>query len=114
MYVKKCWNVLKLFDGIEAKKMDKSLKEKGFVVESSHHKYYRYYTISEKKTHIKTKMSHGSRRKDIDKNLESYMAQQCKLSTGDFRKLIECSIDRVAYEELIKRELSGLEKPSIR
>ena len=85
-------------------KVDQSLKKKGFVVESGDHKYYRYYTLSDKKTNIRTKMSHGNRKKDVDKNLESSMASQCKLSRNDFKKLIECSISQAEYEKLVEEK----------
>ena len=87
------------------KEVAQSLKGKGFFVESGDHDYYRYHTLSDKRTHIRTKISHGSKPNYINKNLESFMAEQCKLSTRDFRKLIDCSINQIEYEELIENEL---------
>jgi len=43
-----------------------------------------------------TKTNHGAR--EIDDNLLSQMAKQCKLSNKNFGMLIDCPLDRDSYE----------------
>lgn len=76
--------------------VEKSLQAKGFRPREGDHNYFNYYSKAGKKTAIFTKTSHGAR--EIDDNLLSRMAKQCKLSNKDFGLLIECPLDRDAYE----------------
>ena len=90
---------------LNTKIVAQSLKKKGFVEEPDHdHKFYWYHTLDKKETHIFTKISHGSK-KDIKKYILSAMARQCKVSTGNFKKLIECSMDQAEYEKLVEERL---------
>lgn len=74
----------------------KSLLAKGFRARQGDHCYFNYYSRAGKKTAVFTKTSHGAR--EIDDNLLSRMARQCKLSNKDFGLLIDCPLDRDAYE----------------
>jgi len=76
--------------------VEKSLLAKGFRAKEGDHNYFNYYSKAGKKTAVFTKTSHGAR--EIDDNLLSRMAKQCKLSNKDFGLLIECPLDRDTYE----------------
>lgn len=55
-----------------------------------------------------TKTSHGGRQ--IDDNLLSMMARQCRLSSKDFALLLDCPMDRDSYErQLVEKDF--LEAP---
>lgn len=76
--------------------VEKSLLAKGFRAREGDHCYFNYYSKAGKKTVVFTKTSHGAR--EIDDNLLSRMARQCRLSNKDFGLLIDCPLDRDAYE----------------
>uniref|UniRef100_E6QX56 YcfA-like protein n=1 Tax=mine drainage metagenome TaxID=410659 RepID=E6QX56_9ZZZZ len=76
--------------------VEKSLLMKGFKAKEGDHNYFNYYSKVGKKTAVFTKTSHGAR--EIDDNLLSRMAKQCKLSNKDFSLLVDCPLDRDAYE----------------
>ena len=76
--------------------VEKSLLAKGFRAKEGDHNYFNYYSKAGKKTAVFTKTSHGAR--EIDDSLLSRMSKQCKLSNKDFGLLIDCPLDRDAYE----------------
>ena len=78
--------------------MESALEAKGFRRRESHHSYFVYYTEEGAKTPIQTKTSHGKSGADIPNGLIGRMARQCKLRTGDFRALVDCSLSQTAYE----------------
>ena len=57
-----------------------------------------------KKTPVRTKTSHGSSHRDIGSEIASRMARQCRLSSGDFERLVDCSLSQAEYEELLTRQ----------
>ena len=78
-----------------------ALIRKGFVLsETDHHKLV-YFTLDHRKTSVWTKTSHGTSYKDIaDPNL-ARMARQCRLSSRDFARLLDCPLSREDYEEML-------------
>jgi len=77
--------------------VEKSLEAKGFQrPKGGDHNYFHYYSTTGKKTAVFTKTSHGAR--EIDDSLLGRMARQCKLTRGDFDRLIDCPLDRNGYE----------------
>lgn len=76
--------------------VEKSLLAKGFRAKEGDHNYFNYYSRAGKKTAVFTKTSHGAR--EIDDSLLSRMSKQCKLNNKDFGLLIDCPLDRDAYE----------------
>ena len=81
--------------------MESALEAKGFRRRASHHTYFVYYTAEGAKTLIRTKTSHGRGGADIPGGLSARMARQCKLRTADFRALVDCSLSRQGYENLL-------------
>lgn len=90
--------------------VEKSLLAKGFRAKEGDHTYFNYYSKAGKKTAVFTKTSHGTR--EIDDNLLSRMAKQCKLNNKDFGLLIDCPLDRDAYEAKLIA-LGTIEAPPI-
>jgi hypothetical protein len=76
--------------------VEHSLTAKGFHPREGDHNYFNYYSKAGKKTAVFTKTSHGAR--EIDDSLLGRMAKQCRLSRGDFDRLIDCPLDRDGYE----------------
>ena len=90
----------------ERREVEKSLKEKGFEREDGDHRFFRYYSLSDKRrTRIRTKTSHGSKKKDISKDIASQMAKQCKLDSKSFSKFIDCSLSQKEYQKIVEEKL---------
>lgn len=79
--------------------VEKSLLKKGFLAGGGDHNFFIYHSKVGKKTIVRTKTSHGG--KDVDDNLLSQMAKQCKLTNKDFGRLIDCPLSRDDYEALL-------------
>jgi len=78
-----------------------ALKRKGFVQSEKDHVKLHYVNTAGKRTRVWTKVSRGTKYKDIvDPNL-SRMARQCKLSNRDFEKLLDCPLSREEYEDML-------------
>ena len=80
-----------------------SLIKKGFVQQDGYkdHYFFTYYTKNGKKTDIFTKLSRGSSYKTIGDPLLASMAKQCRLDKKNFLNLIDCPLDRDAYENIL-------------
>ena len=76
------------------------LSAKGFHKEDRDHIYLHYYTITNKKTTIITKVSRG--KKEYDSNLLSQMSKQLKISLNELIDLIDCPLDQNGYEKILK------------
>ncbi|HRE17687.1 MAG TPA: type II toxin-antitoxin system HicA family toxin [Rhodocyclaceae bacterium] len=76
--------------------VERALERKGFHRKEGDHHYFSYYTKAGKKTRVFTKTSHGV--KELDDTLLGMMSRQCKLTRQDFDRLIDCPLDRDAYE----------------
>lgn len=76
-----------------------SLERKGFRKHDGHHSFFVYYSTSNLKTGVRTKVSHGENQ--IGDKLIGAMARQCRLSKDDFKKLIECPLSREQYEAML-------------
>ena len=82
--------------------VEKALIEKGFVKDNrKKHISFRYYTISRVETPVNTIISRGTKKLDIDIKILSAMATQCKLQLKEFRQLIDCTLSRAQYEEIL-------------
>ena len=84
------------------RKIEQSLRKKGFAEQQGDHNFFVYYTLEGKKTGIFTKTSHSPSMKDISGELLNRMASQCKLSQADFCQLVDCPLTRDAYEKILK------------
>jgi hypothetical protein len=75
-----------------------ALTFKGFKSIEGDHTFFIYYSQAGKKSTVRTKTSHGSGYKDIADHLVSQMAKQCKLTTKEFKDLVDCPLSRQEYE----------------
>ena len=78
----------------------RSLKTKGFIEHSGDHEYYTYHTLDGKKTRIRTKVSHGTKYKELSDSLIGQMARQVNLSKSEFLKFVDCTLDQTKYEKI--------------
>jgi hypothetical protein len=83
---------------LDRRAVESALTIKGFREVEGNHTFFIYYAASGKKSPVRTKTSHGSSHKDISDVLVSQMAKQCKLTTKEFRSLVECPLSRAEYE----------------
>ena len=79
-----------------------ALERKGFSASEGDHTYFIYYTADGRKTLAKTKVSHSG--KDVADVILGMMARQCKLTAPQFRDLVDCSLSRTAYEDILKAQ----------
>lgn len=77
------------------------LENKGFLSREGDHTFLSYFDQAGRKTSVFTKVSHGSQN-EIDDNLLGMMAKQCKLPKKRFFDLIDCPLDRVEYETILR------------
>lgn len=79
-----------------------NLPKKGFVEFGGDHTFY-HLVVEGKKTSIFTKVSRGTKYKILGNDLVHAMAKQCKLTTADFRKLVECTLSHDAYLDNLRK-----------
>lgn len=84
--------------------VEAALEKKGFRKVDGDHSFFIYYTESGLKSSVRTKTSFGSGYKDISDSLVSKMAQQCKLTTSEFKLLVDCPLTRQSYEQKLREQ----------
>ena len=88
---------------IDKKKVESALLSKGFKLSHKDHRYFTYYSLNGKKSRISTKTSHSPKEKSLGAARVGQMARQCGLNAAEFADLIDCPMDRDAYERLLKQ-----------
>ena len=86
---------------LERAKVEQNLPKKGFQEERDGDHVFFLFFHGGKKTHIRTKVSHGSKYKTLGDDLVSKMAKQCKLTAKDFRSLAECTLSHTEYVSIL-------------
>ena len=81
--------------------MESGLTFKGFQQTEGDHHFFVYYTADGLKSPVRTKTSHGMH--EIPDNLLGQMARQCRLTRAQFLQLVDCSMDRETYEQLLRQ-----------
>lgn len=88
---------------IKKRIIEKALRQKGFCVEETHHKYF-HHTVDGKKSGISTYMSQGSD-DDIGDNLINMMKRQLRLKTiNQARDLFQCPMTKEEYIDFLRKE----------
>jgi len=82
----------------KSKEIKQSLLQKGFRQSNTHHEMF-YLFVNNKKTSIRTRLSHGI--SDYGDSLLGQMARQLKLERGKFEEFIECPLTEKEYIELV-------------
>lgn len=77
-----------------------ALLRKGFRLREGDHAFFTFHTADGRRTAVFTKVSHSH--KVIPKALVARMGRQCKLSTGEFHALVDCSLSGAGYEALLR------------
>lgn len=85
----------------DKKEVEIALQKKGFRSREGDHHFYVYYTMTGLKSCILTKTSHTPKMKAIPDELLSKMAHQCKLTKKQFLELVDCPLERPAYEQIL-------------
>jgi predicted RNA binding protein YcfA (HicA-like mRNA interferase family) len=85
----------------DKREVEKALQSKGFVKKEGDHHYFVYHSIEGKKSSIFTKTSHTPKMRDIPDNLLAQMARQCKLTKGEFERLVDCPMSQTEYESKV-------------
>lgn len=88
---------------LKTKDIRRSLTKKGFVEDSSHDHIIFWYKPGEKKTAIRTKISHG--KSEISDPLIGKMSNQTRLSKTQFVDLVQCPLSAEEYQELVKDKM---------
>jgi hypothetical protein len=97
---------------LERAQIEASLTAKGFVSEDRDHRYFFYYTTQGKRSHVNTKVSFGTKYKNLGDDLVSLMAKQCKLTNKAFKELVSCTLSRDDYESsLVAQQILTLDAP---
>lgn len=76
----------------------RSLTAKGFEEGGGDHIFLSYRRTDGKLSTIRTKLSRGTKYKDVSDDLLGKMARQVRLPKGDFLDLIDCPLDQAGYE----------------
>jgi hypothetical protein len=84
--------------GIEA-----GLLAKGFEQREGDHHYFIYWSMDGRRSLAKTKTSHGASR-ELSDELLGKMAKQCGVTKKQFLDLIDCSLNRVDYETILREK----------
>lgn len=84
---------------LDVKKINLRLQAKGFEKEERDHHFF-WYIHNGKKTNICTKTSFGSK-KEIGDPLISAMAGQVHLNKNEFMRLIQCTLSKEGYRDLL-------------
>lgn len=89
---------------IDRKKIETSLRKKGFVEESGDHKYF-YHEVDGKRTSAYTFISRGSGYKTYGDALLKAMKMQLRLdSVQQVKQLFECPMDAEEYNSILKQK----------
>ena len=80
----------------------RGLTKKGFKEDGGDHQFFIYERLDGKRSMKRTKISRGSSYKEISDDLLGKMCKQVGLSKKQFLELIDCPMDRQAYEKAAK------------
>ena len=89
---------------LQTRVVKSGLLRKGFEEQEGKHKTLRYITTDGTPTSVVTHLSHGSSGKEIQDWVISKMAGQCRVSTRQFKQLVDCTLSSEDYEALLPVE----------
>ena len=82
------------------------LQRKGFEKDKDgDHVVLTYRKRAGSLSNISTRVSHGSRPKDLGDYLIREMRTQCRLSKDEFIRLANCPMEQKEYEEIVQEHL---------
>ncbi len=84
---------------IKTRQIESALLSKGFKIEETHHEYF-WFHYNGKRTHIKTRISHG--KIEYSANLISAIKKQLKLSSKkEIEDLLNCPMSGNDYIKIL-------------
>jgi predicted RNA binding protein YcfA (HicA-like mRNA interferase family) len=86
---------------LKTKDIESALLRKGFRKHDSHHTYYWLYD-GEKKTNVRTFISHGGR--EYPDNMLSPMSKQLRVTKRQLLALVDCPLSREDYLDLLVKK----------
>lgn len=87
---------------IDRRKIESSLRKKGFVEEGGSHKYF-HHIVNNKYTGAYTFLSRGSGYKTYGVSLLKVMKKELRLDTLEqVKRLLECPMDGEEYNSILK------------
>ena len=85
------------------KDVESALSQKGFTLqEQADHRYYFFYLDG--KQVVRTKVSHGTKYRDLGDDLITQMARQCRLTKQQFLNLVDCPMSQGQYEQVLQSQ----------
>ena len=85
------------------KDVESALSQKGFVLQDDgDHRYYHF--CFQGRRVARTKVSHGTKYKDLADDLLVAMAKQCRLTKSNFLDLVDCHLTQDGYETRLKEQ----------
>ena len=85
------------------KDVEAAFKQKGFASqEQADHRYYFFYLDG--KLVVRTKVSHGTKYRDLGDDLITQMARQCRLTKQQFLSLVDCPMSQEQYEQVLQSQ----------
>lgn len=85
---------------IKTRQIVSALETKGFRCDNKDHRYFIYYR-SDRRTCVKTKVSHGRASKDIGSGLLAAIRRQMHLMGSELDDFVDCPIGQAEYESLL-------------
>ena len=82
--------------------VESALSQKGFTLQDGDHRYYVF--LFQGRLVARTKVSHGTKYKDLGDDLLAHMAQQCHLTKNIFLELVDCSLTQKGYEGNLREQ----------
>lgn len=87
---------------LERRDVERALGRKGFTkIRDTKHSHFLYVTRDGLKSSVRTMISHGKKGADIGDSLVARMARQCRINKKEFENLVDCSLSREDYENLL-------------
>jgi len=85
------------------KDVESALSQKGFELQDGgDHRYYVF--LFQARRVARTKVSHGTKYKDLGDDLLDHMARQCHLTKSNFLDLVDCSLSQQGYEDILREQ----------
>lgn len=81
--------------------IEAALTKKGFTLDSSGDHDYYYLTVNGAKTGIYTKLSRGTRYREIQSPLVAKIAEQIGLSKTEFMNFVNCTLSGAQHRALL-------------
>lgn len=90
---------------LQRRKIIQNLTKKGFTEIGDGDHIVLRFEYRGVKTFIRTKISRGSKYKEISEKLIAQMARQCRINKTEFVGLVECTVSQRDYIDLLDEKM---------